>query len=175
MTPSCPVAHHAGRVALATIALAVGVGLLVPALGASGQVQRLLGFAFDAPPREPRAAVDVAVGNLRLVAAGFVAALTIGLRPQLRPPLDVTLAAVTALNAAALGIASGAYGPQLLEALALHAPLELGAFAVAGGTYLAARQGAVTATAFTVAALAAVVLMLTAAVLETYVQIGYGR
>jgi len=37
-------------------------------------------------------------------------------------------------------LALPAYGTRLLEAIAAHAPLELAAFAIAGGAYLSARR-----------------------------------
>jgi putative Mn2+ efflux pump MntP len=94
---------------------------------------------------------------------------------RLRRPLDVTLALVLLLNTTAVGIALGAYGSRLLASVALHGPLELAAFSLAGGAYLAARAGELGAGRLAIAAGLAVVLVAAGAVAETYVQIGAAR
>jgi hypothetical protein len=164
-------ARHAARVALATLALIASIGVLVRTLGAGDEARELLGFRFDRPGRHPRDAIGVAATNLRLVAAALVAAWSLRICPRLRPPLDITLAAVLALNTVPAGVALGAYGSRLLGALALHGPVELAAFALAGGAYLAARAGEPGAVRLALAAGGAVVLVAAGAALETYVQI----
>ena len=58
------------------------------------------------------------------------------------------------------------------EAVAAHAPLELAAFAVAGGAYLSARRRPLDGRQLIAAAAASSLLLAAAAVVETYVQIG---
>jgi hypothetical protein len=135
----------------------------------------LLGFGFESPSRDAGDAIGVTATNLRLVAAPLVAAWGVRICPRLRPPLDITLAAVLALNVIAAGVALGAYGPRLLGAVAVHAPLELAGFALAGGAYLAARTGQPAASHPAVTAGGAAVLVAAGAALETYVQIGADR
>ena len=66
--------------------------------------------------------------------------------------LDVLLGGLLALNAGLLGVAFGGYGGRLLAAVWLHGPLELAAFSLAGGAYLAARARRLTGRALAVAA-----------------------
>jgi hypothetical protein len=145
---------------------------MVRLLDADHQARRLLGFDFDPPARRPGQTIEIAATNLRLVAAALLAALVVRGRPQLRRPLDATLAALLALNTATLGVALGAYGPRLVGALAPHAPLELAAFSLGGGVYLAARGAHISTGALIAVAAVAVTLVAAGAIVETYVRIG---
>jgi hypothetical protein len=167
-----PLPVRATRVALVALALIAATALLVAAAGAGNRVRELMGLRFAGPSGRPADALHAATTNLRLAATALIAAWAVRGRPQLRRPLDVTLAAVGALNVATMGVALGAYGDRLLGPVAMHAPLELGAFAVGGGAYLAARAGELGAGRLAIAAGVAVVLVAAGAVAETYVQIG---
>jgi hypothetical protein len=170
-----PLPVRATRVALVALALIAATALLVAAAGAGNRVRELMGLRFAGPSGRPADALHAATTNLRLAATALIAAWAVRGRPQLRRPLDVTLAVVGALNAATMGVALGAYGHRLLGSVALHAPFELGAFAVAGGAYLAGRDGGLPAAALPAAAAAAVGLIAVGAVLEIYVQLGGDR
>ena len=78
-------------------------------------------------------------------------------------------------TACCLGAAAGGYGPRLLETLALHGPLELAGFALAGAAYLAARTQQLTLPDLGTTAAVAAVLLLAAAWIETYLSIGADR
>ena len=175
MSGARPLPARATRVALVALALIAATALLVAALGAGHRARELLGLRFAGPGGRPGDALQVATTNLRLAGAALIAAWAVRGRPQLRRPLDLTLAALGALNVATTGVALGAYGDRLLGPVALHAPLELGAFAVAGGAYLAARAGQPGAGRLAIATGGAVVLVAAGAALETYVQIGADR
>jgi hypothetical protein len=166
---------RATRVALFALALIAATALLVAAAGAGDLAREVLGLRFAGPSGRPGDALQVATINLRLAAAALIAAWAVRGRPQLRHPLDLTLAAVGGLNVATMGVALGAYGDRLLGPVAMHAPLELGAFAVGGGAYLAARAGELGGGGLAIAAGVAVVLVATGAAVETYVQIGADR
>jgi hypothetical protein len=168
-------APHAARVALVAIALIAGTALLVRALGADDRTHALLGLRFAGPGGNRADALQAAGTNLRLAAAALIAAWAVRGRPRLRLALDATLAVVAALNLATMGLALGAYGSRLLASVALHGPLELAAFSLAGGAYLAARAGELGAGRLAIAAGVAVVLVAAGAVAETYVQIGAAR
>jgi hypothetical protein len=170
-----PLPARATRVALVALALMAATALLVAAAGAGDRARELLGLRFAGPSGRPADALQVATTNLRLAGTALVAAWAVRGRPQLRRPLDVTLAVVGALNAVTMGVALGAYGDRVLGAVALHAPLELGAFAVAGGAYLAGRDGGLSPGALAAAAAAAVGLIAVGAVLEIYAQFGGDR
>lgn len=166
--------HNVARVTLAMLVLTAGTALMVSAFGVSAYVRYRLGFTFDPPARRPSEAVEIAATNLRLVAALLLAAFVVRGLPELRRPLDATLVAVLALNTAALGLALGAYGSRLVNAVALHAPLELAALALSVGGYLTARAGDLTVAPFAAVTVVAVTLVAAGAVVETYVQIGGG-
>jgi hypothetical protein len=167
-----PLVPLAGRVALGAAALAGASALLVWAPGAGAQVRQLLGFGFSGPARDPQAALEIAATNLRLVGACLLGAWAVGRRPELRLACDAALGLLLALNAAAVGVALGAYGTQMLQAVALHGPLELAAFAWGGGAYLAARRDPLSASRLAAAAAAASAFALAGAWFETYVQLG---
>jgi hypothetical protein len=171
------VSGHAlvGRSALTAAGLVAAIAAVAMTLrlaGATSTVRRSLAFEFSRPPATPGEALAVAGGNLRLVGAVLLAALLVGLRPEIRPALDLVVGALAGLNAATAGVALAAYGTRLLKAVAAHASLELAAFAVAGGAYLSARRHPLDGGQLIAAAAASGLLLAAAAVLETYVQIG---
>jgi hypothetical protein len=164
--------RRAGRLAAAATALSCATALAVSALGGGEAARELLAFRFQPPPPEPAEALRVAATNARLAAAALLAACAISARPQLRPPLDLTLAVLLAFNAGLVGLAGAAYGARLVAAAALHAPIELAGFAAAGGAYLTARAGELSGRRLAGAAAAATSLLAAGAVVETYLQIG---
>jgi hypothetical protein len=163
--------RHAAAVVAAALALTGAVALLTRALGTGG-ARELLGLPFAPPAREPGEALQAAATNGRYVATPLVAAWAVTSTPCPRFPFDVTLALVFVLNVGAVGVALGAYGTRALHAIAAHWPLELAAFALAGGAYLAARRGGLRLGSLAAAAAACAVLLSAAAVVETYVRIG---
>jgi hypothetical protein len=154
------------------VAAIAAVAVAVRLAGATSAARSSLAFEFSRPPATLGEALAVAASNLRLAGAVLLAALLAGLRPAIRPALDVVVGALAGLNATTAGIALAAYGSRLLKAVAAHAPLELAAFAVAGGAYLSARRGPLDGRQLVSAAAACAGLLAGAAVLETYVQIG---
>ena len=167
--------RHTGGVMAATVALTGAVALLIRAFGAGAAARDLLAFRFDPPGRRPGEALEAAATNLRFVAAALLAAWAVTSRPRLRLPFDITLTLVLAINARAVGVALGAYGTPALRALAAHWPLELAAFALAGGAYLSARTGRLAGRSLIPVAVLALALVALGAVLETYVLIGGTR
>ena len=156
---------------LTTIAV---VAVTVRLAGATSAARCALAFEFSRPPATPEEALAVVGGNLRLAGAVLLAAVLVALRPEIRPALDMVIGALAGLNVTTAGIALAAYGTRLLQVVAAHAPLELAAFAVAGGAYLSARRHALDGGQLIAAAAASSLLLAAAAVLETYVQIGAG-
>jgi hypothetical protein len=164
--------RRACRLAVAATVLSCATALAVSALGGGEAARELLAFRFEPPPREPAEALRVAATNARLAAAALLAACAVSARPQLRPPFDLTLSVLLAFNAGLVGLAGAAYGARLVAEAALHAPLELAGFAAAGGAYLAARAGELSARGVAGAGAAATSLVVTGAVVETYFRIG---
>lgn len=167
-------AARSASTAAGLVAAIAAVAAAVQLAEASAAARRALAFEFSRPPATPGEAVAVAAGNLRLAGAVLLAALLAGLRPAIRTALDVVVGALAGLNATTAGVALAAYGTRLLEAVAAHAPLELAAFAVAGGAYINARRRSLDGRQLLTAAAACAGLLAVAAMLETYVQIGAG-
>jgi hypothetical protein len=162
------------RFAFGTLGLTVALALLVRAVGAAPPVRELLGFRFDAPPREPGEALALAATNLRLAAAALLGAALVQTRPDLRMVLDATLGGLLAFNIAGAASALGAYGTRLLIDVGIHAALELIAFSLAGGVYFAARRRELDGRRLAGAAACCAWLLAGAALVETYLQLGSG-
>lgn len=155
-----------------TVALIGVLALALRALGGGEEARAALGFRFTALPPAPRGALSIAATNLRLAAAGLVAAWAVRARPCLGPLLDLVFALPCCLNAAVVAAALAGYGARLLQAVALHGPLELAAFSLAGGAYLSARAGELPMRVLVPVAAATTALVVSGAVVETYVRIG---
>ena len=167
----------ARAVCLAAVALGAGaaVALVIWILAASAKARALLDLSFVAPEPSVGVALDTAATNLSLAAAVLLAALVLLGWPRFRRVLDLLLAMLLALNCLVLGTAAGGYGTRLLETLALHGPVELAAFALAGAAYLAARTDELTLPDLGAAMVLAVALLLAAALIETYAPVGENR
>jgi|SRR5215211_4254726 len=172
MRAACPLHRQITSAALWLLATIATVAAAVRLAGLEAAARKWLAFDFKPQHASTGEALAVAACNLRLAAAVLLAALLVRLRPATRPPLDVLVAALAALNVAAAGVALAAYGARLLAAAAAHGALELTAFAIAGGSYLAARHGALDTPRLAAAAAASTGLLAAAAVVETYVRIG---
>jgi hypothetical protein len=167
-------AARSASTAAGLLAAIAAVAVAVRLTGGTSAARSSLAFEFSRPPATPGDALAVAAGNLRLAGAVLLAAVLARVRPPIRPALDVVVGALAALNAITAGVALAAYGTGLLKATAAHAPLELAAFAVAGGAYLSARRRPLDGRQLTVATATSSMLLTAAALLETYVQIGAG-
>jgi hypothetical protein len=170
-----PLVGRSALTAASLVAAIAAVAATVRLAGATPAARSALAFEFSRRPATPEEALAVAAGNLRLASAILLAAVLVGLRPEIRPALDVVVGALAGLNATTAGIAIAAYGTRLLRVVAAHASLELAAFAVAGGAYLGARRRALDGHQLMTAAAASSLLLAAAALVETYVQIGVGR
>ena len=167
-------AARSASTAAGLLAAIAAVAVAVRLAGSTSAARSWLRFEFSRPPATLGETLAVATGNSRLAGAVLLAALLAGLRPTIRPALDLVVGALATLNATTAGVALAAYGTRLLKAVAAHAPLELAAFAVAGGAYLNARRRPLAGRQLMAAAAACAGLLASAAVLETYVQIGAG-
>jgi hypothetical protein len=85
------------------------------------------------------------------------------------------LAIVLSLSAGAVGAAYGAYGGRAITATVPHLPIEFAGLSLAGGAYLHARIHAIRTPELAAVALACGLLLVAAAVLETYVFLGGTR
>ena len=127
--------------AIVAAAIAGVTACLVIAAGISGAARHTLRFGFAGVEHSARGAAQIAIHNGRYAAGTLVCALA---RPSLprwaRLVSDYLLATTLALNAAAIGIAVGAYRWRALAATAPHLPIEFAGLSLAGGAYLHARK-----------------------------------
>jgi hypothetical protein len=137
---------------------------------ASRPVRELLGFGFGGIAGGASAGVEIALDNAQIAAAALVAALLAPRAGPLTTTLDILLGGLLVLNASIIGIALGGYGGRLLAAVWPHAPLELAAFSLAGGSYLAARHWNLPARTLAAAAVGVALLLLAAGLLEATVS-----
>lgn len=151
-------------IAAAAVVIAVG--------GLAGVARDVLGFGFGGARRSPTVAAVIALHNGRLAAGTVVCAILVPqLRCRARGVVTGLLAALLAFNAAAIGVAVGAYGTRVLAATRMHLPLELGGLCLAGGTYVQACRKPLRVSALAIVATGCAVLLGGAALLETYVPI----
>jgi hypothetical protein len=173
MTRSQQLVATSARLFAAAGAAICTAALVVSTLAASS-VRSQLDLKPYEPPGEPGAALQVLSTNARLVAAVLAGALAAQRFPSARTALDLTLGTLASLNAAILAAALGAYGTALVGRVAIHTALELAVFAIAGGSYLAARNQQLTASVLLLATALAGALLMAAALAETYLDIGGG-
>lgn len=140
MSPWRDIARGAAAVAATAVAVALIACIAVSAAGAAAEARGWFAFGFAAPRGRLADAAQIALDNIRLAAAPFLGACAIRYVPKLRPFIDFVLALLLGMNAALLGAAFAAYGPELVSVLVPHLLLEFAAFSLAGGTYVSARQ-----------------------------------
>jgi hypothetical protein len=155
--------------ALLTLSCAAAVRLT----GTSDEIRDSLRLSFAGVVRTPGEALGIALQNGRIAAATVLCALTVSRLPRRgRFVVDAGLAAVLAFNALIVGLALGAYGERLVVATAAHLPIEFAAFSVAGGAYLSARRRPLPSHSLAYAGGLSSVLLVVAAIAETYVSGG---
>jgi hypothetical protein len=110
---------------------------------------------------------SVVATNARLIGVLALAAVLVARVPAWRPPLDVVVAALLAVNALAVGAVVGTGGREVARSLA-HLPLEWAALAAGATLYAAARRRALRLRAGLCWAMAAVALVVVAAGVEAW-------
>lgn len=159
----------AARCAAIAASVVVVTALAVTVSGLGEETRAAVGFGFAGVDRSPAEAAGIALHNAKIAGGVLLcAAITPRLTRCSRGLLDLVIAIVLALNAAAVGIAIGAYGSRALRALAPHAPLELAGLSLAGGAYTHARKQPLTLVALAIVECASGLLLVVAATLETY-------
>ena len=136
----------------------------VRATGRAPEMRTLLGLQFTGLPSSGAEALAIVLHNAALCACPILGAVSTAIVPRTRGLVDVVLSSLLVANCAALGIAIGAYGPRVLRA---HVALEFTAFFLAGGSYLAVRDGGHPRWAVTPVAVVCLGLLVIAAALET--------
>ena len=157
-------------------ALAAGIviattALLVVATGRAADTRHALGFGFGGVDPSLSEVAGIASHNARVAWAALACAVAAPRLPVVaRRAVDVLLAVVLSLSASAVGTAYGAYGWRAISATASHLPIEFAGLSLAGGAYLHARRQAIRAHDLAVVASGCAVLLVVAALLETYVS-----
>jgi hypothetical protein len=165
------VAAGAIKVLALGIAVALLAAILVAGCGLGPAARHALNFGFDGVPHTATEVARIATRNTALTVGTLAAA---ALAPHVTPPahrlLTLVLATVLVINAAAVGVALGAYGRRGLLALAPHAPLEFVALSIAGGAYMQTRKQAVRGSLLLHVGVVSVLLLVAAATFETYIS-----
>ena len=168
----------AGAVLCATAATTVVVlaSAAVSLAGLADETRKMLRFGFGGVEQSPSEVARLAIHNARFAGGTLLCA---GLAPRLtkhaRRAVDLLLGGLLTFNAAAVGIAIGAYGMRTITATATHLPVEFGALSLAGGAYMQACKQPLSARELAAAATATGLLLMAAAALETYVSTGAAR
>lgn len=198
--PSSPVAleHAATRVspgvpslfetvwlasALATaLTLACGLIAVVVHAGFAAQARRWLAFPFTGIPARPDIAARIFLHNLRALAAvgGMILITQSGQwrahEPTCAPTTarrlgEVLLGGAIVANLIVVGASFGAYGTRMLRAALPHGPVELAAYSLALALYRQGRTRALPTRHMLAVVALSVVMLVLAAVLETYVNL----
>ena len=168
----------AGAVLCATAAMTVVVlaSAAVSLAGLADDTRKMLRFGFGGVEQSPSEVARLAIHNARFAGGTLLCA---GLAPRLTKParraVDLLLGGLLTFNAAAVGIAIGAYGTRAITATATHLPVEFAALSLAGGAYMQACKQPLSARELAAVATATGLLLVAAAALETYVSIGGTR
>lgn len=155
-------------VAAALFAVIAATMVIVRVAGVDADARAYLRFTFAGPDAS---AAQLALHNARIVAGVLLGAVAVPRVGRVRVVVDVVVGVVLVSNAVAIGVAAGAYGWRVVDALALHAPLELAALSIAGGALMQAHHGRLPVAALMRAGAASAVLLIVAGALES-TQIG---
>lgn len=174
-TPGAASDIAAGAVVCAAAAVLVlaAAAASVAFSGLADDARRALRFGFRGVERTPDEALRLVIHNARFAAGTLLCAIA---APRLAGPArllaGLMLAALLAINAGLWGVAFGAYGLRVATATALHLPLEVAAFSVAGGAYMSTRKQPLGTRVLACVAALCALLLAAAATLETYVSLG---
>jgi hypothetical protein len=157
----------------AAIVIGATSALAVQLSGEAEQLRGTLGFGFGGVRHTPAQAGCILLHNARFVAGTLLcAAIRPSLRASTQQAVDLLLAALLMLNAAAIGVALGAYGRRAATTIAPHGVPEFAALSLAAGAYMSTRKQAIGGGSLVVIAALCALLLTGAAVLETYASAG---
>jgi hypothetical protein len=157
----------------AALLLVLSGAAAVRLAGTGDEIRDSLQLSFAGVDRTFEEALRIALQNGRIAAATLLCAVTVPrLLRRARVVIDCMLAAVLAVNALIVGLALGAYGERLALSTAAHLPTEFAALSVAGGAYLSGRRRPLGPHSLAYAGGLSGVLLVAAAVAETYVSGG---
>jgi hypothetical protein len=170
------VRNHAVVLVMTAGSVVAATALAVVVSGHSDDARQALGFAFGGVDHSIAQAFSIAIHNAKLAGATLACGV---LAPRLpvaaRVPIDLLFALLLVVNAAAVGVAFGAYGGRAISATAPHLPVEFAGLSLAGGAYLHACKRPLSPRAIAVVAAGCALLLSGAAALETYVSLGGTR
>jgi stage II sporulation SpoM-like protein len=163
------ITSDAARCATAAGGAIVLTAVAVTLSGLRDDTRAGLRFGFDGVDPSLAEAASIALHNATIAGGVLLCGvLAPHLTPRARCSIGLVVAVVLGLNAAAIGLALGAYGTRALRALAPHAPLELAALSLPSGAYLHACKQRPTLPALVVVACTSAILLVVGAALETY-------
>jgi uncharacterized membrane protein SpoIIM required for sporulation len=162
--------RDAARVYMTSLAL-IALAAVAMLMLSRARARELMPLAFGHVHRSVGTALSIALDNTRVALVPLSLSLVAHQGRAIRALGDSLAGAMLLFNAAELGSAVAGYGARTLVALAPHAPLELAAYSAAGAAYLAGRHQPLEPARLAALAAACAVLLLVAAVLETYVQL----
>ena len=166
------IAAGAAVCAAATVVVIAAATAVVALSGLGDDARRALRFGFGGVESTPGEALRLVLHNARLAAGTLLCAIaTPQLPARARLLVDLILTSLLAINAGLVGVALGAYGERLAAAIALHLPLEVAAFALAGGAYMSTSKQPLGPRALASVAVICALLLAAAATLETYVSV----
>jgi hypothetical protein len=162
--------------ALMAAAIVALSAIFVAATGLGDNARRALRFGFGGVDRSLAEVSWLALHNARYAGGTLLCALVAPRVPK-RALLvtDLLLGSLLAFNAGLVGVAYGAYGWRAIAATAAHLPVEFAAISLTGGAYLHACRRPLSARALAAVAAASGVLLVGAALLETYVSMRGAR
>lgn len=181
MTRRCRLAPErlrdiAAGAAACAAAAAVLVALSATAIVVSGladDTRRTLRFGFGGLERTPIEALRVAAHNARFAAGTLLCAVIAPRLPRrARALVALMLATVLGFNAAAVGVALGAYRGRVAAAIAFHLPVEFAALSLAGGAYVSTSRRPLSRAEVVGVAVLCALLLVFAATLEIYLPLG---
>lgn len=155
-------------VAATLLSVTVVTAAIVRFAGVGAEARAYLRFTFAGPNAS---AAQLALHNGRIVAAVLLCAVAVPRVGRVRMVVDIVVGVVLIGNAVAVGVAVGAYGGRVANALSLHAPLELVALSLAGGALMQAHRVRLPVVALMRAGALSAVLLTVAGALES-TQIG---
>lgn len=162
-----------GQPAAIAVALAAAFLLAVAVLAGGltladrgDELARALHLHFGNPPRGLDVALLIARRNVALAAVPLAAAYLVPRARSWTMAADLFLIVVISAQVALVASAFAAYGARQARSVAPYAPLELLAFCLAAGVYIAVRRGDPPRRRLVVSGSAAIAGLLCAAVLE---------
>lgn len=157
----------AAHLAACALVLVVLTAMIAAPLGLGPGLRSWFRFEFS-HPRTLSEFAGIAVNNARVVSLPLISAALLPKIGRWRFALTVWMLLIAIGNLLLVGLALAAYGLRLAAELLAHAPLELGAMALASAAYLDTRARGMSYERLAVAAISSLGLVIVAAAIEVW-------